>query len=1573
MRAKGGFARGVHLLAAAAVAAAAVVAMVSDRVEMGAISGRLIITETGAASPGSEVYLSGPIDTEGMSINRNRTSDDGGRFLFPKVPPGTYSLSVYSAAHGASGETVHVTANTTTRLQLGLTRDMPDLEAVDRLQVCTTRKPVEMTLAGYASPRAPRNRDRLEMRLLRFDLRNILASPKAWRHAQTLLRYEAEDEDRLEALDAMAAGSGRVVRSWTEDAKEEDVERHFSRPIGLGRLTPGLYVLDVRRGRDRVAFIRQVTDLAMVLKHTATSALAYLVRMPEAIPVEGAEVRLYRGRRPSASGVTNAQGVFQTRLAEGGGTLVAVAWHGPDAALTGVEGFGDERDGKLLTAFYTDRPIYRPGDTANYKVVVRDSSVNGRPAPKSGTSVRFRVIDPRGNTISEAASRTNEYGSAWGEVRLDPENATGYYSVEMLIGGERHAGEFEVTSYRKPEMLVQMEPVKRVFLSTEPAEFRIHARYMEGTPVSGGRVEFTASATDWLPDNEMEVDVGYGEVLVQSAIQLDTAGNGRVRVPRVYDGRPSTSTTSYILCSATAVDGAGRRATGTSRAEVDTGDWMLDLKSVRPKVGMDRKGWVQASAADRAGNPSAGVRLQVTAYHYRDYADTPYNQEPTAKPVWSATVTTGAEGYAWAKPPAPPAPPADGWYLVIDCTDTHGRRLQATKILGPDAANAERRGSEEQRGSYDYGLHFSKPRYRAGDVVRVQSGAGRNGSPGLWTVEGDDLHLYAPAVASGGRLTGSFRLPKEAAQGGARVSLSSFDGDRFAPTSHEIPSARTARRLMLDVAVVGQPSPGQPAKVSVQARDELGRPCAAELSLSVVDEGIHQLRKDKPSILEKTFADNRDTRVRTDYSGESLLLGGDGKSGGGEPLRKRLLDTAFWLPALRTDAEGRATARFVLPDNITKWRCTVIGHTLTGRYGHGLHWFVATKPVHVSLVGPRYLSTGDVGRIVATIRNGQPFEVDGRVDARPTGLALAGGGQRSLRIPARSSRDVPFDVTALQGGTATFDLALEAVGGGQTRADRVRLQLPVRATGSVATREVSVTATPGRAGAASFDVPDPAEAQVTLLVNPSAASVALASVTWLAGYPYGCTEQTSSKLIGACTAIRAKRDARPGRRTIANPLHLRMARSGLARLARMQHASGAWGWWEADGDDGWMTAYALYAIAQARRAGLTPGGGMLDDALRGARKIASRCDGATLSFLRMALAANGKPDLGVKWLATRSDLAAAPVGLASRALQVNASRSIVADHPMEAKLASLARRADGLAWFSEPPAKFQRTASMWSDVSTTALCLSALARSRSSAAVADEAAEWLLTRCRESRWPDTHETALAASALLEWVAARPAGRVGRCDVAVTVNGIRMPDVVMAAGYDLSAPRRITVPRALLRFGANALSVSLARGSRPVRCVLSARTRSDGPQGPVAPGLRVSKRTMLVTQVRDIDGRWVERNTPLPRQIPRGTRLRVLLTIGADRAYDRVLLEDAIPSVLEPMAPQSGGSWAGDATDVRDDRFAAFIDRIEPGVRTFTYEAVAQWPGRSAPARAIVGPMYGGLAPARSEAAAMEVR
>ncbi len=1564
MRADGRLARAFHLALASAMATAALVAMVSDRVEMGAISGRLIITETGAPSPGSEVFLHGPIDTEGMSINRYRTSDDSGRFLFPKVAPGVYSLSVYSEAHGASGETVHVMANSTTRLQLGLTRNMPDLEAVDRMQVCTTRKPVEVTLAGYASPRAPRNRDRLDMRLLRFDLRDILVGPRTWRHAQTLLRYEAEDADRLEALDAMAADCAKVVRSWTEDAKEEDVERHFSRPIGLGRLTPGLYVLDVRRGRDRVTFVRQVTDLAMVLKHTATSALAYLVRMPQATPVEGAEVRLYRGRRPAASGATNAQGVFQTRLAEGEGTLVAVAWHGADAALTGVEGFGDERDGKLLAAFYTDRPIYRPGDTANYKVVVRDSSVPGRPAPKSGTVVEFRVIDPRGNTVSEAGSRTNEFGSAWGAVRLDPESATGFYSVEMLIGGERHAGEFEVASYRKPEMLLQMEPVKSLFLSTEPAEFRVHARYMEGAPVSGGRVEYTAASTDWLPEDETEVDLSYGDVLVQSAIQLDTAGNGRVRVPREYDGTPVTSTTSYVLCSATVVDAAGRCATGTARAEVDTGDWALDLKSVRPKVGMDRKGWVQVAAADRAGNPSSGVRLHVAAYSYRVYADTPYNQEPTAKPVWSTSVTTGAEGYAWAKPPAPSA---DGWYLIADCTDTHGRRLQATRVLGPDAAD------EGQSGSYDYGLHFSKPRYRAGDLVQVQTGAGRSGSAGLWTVEGDDVQLYTPAVASSGRLGGSFRLPKEAAQGGARVSLSAFDGDRFAPTSQEIPSARAVRRLALDATVVGQPSPGQPAEIRIQARDELGRPCAAELSVSVVDEGIHQLRKDKPSILEKAFADSRESRVRTDYSGESLLLGGDGKSGGGDPLRKRLLDTAFWLPALRTDADGRATARFTLPDNITKWRCTVIGHTLTGRYGHSLRWFVATKPVHLSLVGPRYLSTGDAGRIIATVRNGQPFDVECRVDARLSGLALSGGAQRTIRVPARGSFDVPYDVTALQGGAATLDVAVDAVGGGEVRRDRVRLQVPVRATGAVFTREVAVAAAPGRAGSASFDVPDPASAQVTLIVNPSAASVALASVPWLAGYPYGCTEQTSSKLIGACAAIRARQSAQPGRRMAPDPVHLRMAKSGLARLARMQHASGAWGWWEADGDDGWMTAYALYAVAQARSVGLSTGGGMLDDALRGARKIASRCDGATLSFLRMALAANGKPDLGVKWLSTRNDLTATPVGLASRVLQVNALRSFDADHPMEAKLAAMAQRRGGLAWFSEPARRFQRTASMWSDVSATALCLSALARSRGGAAAADEAAEWLLVRCRESRWPDTHETALAASALLEWAAARPAGRNGPCTVAVTVNGARLPDVLMQAGSDLSAPRQVTVPRALLRQGANALTVSLERGSRPLRCILSARTRSEAPQGPAAPGLRVSKRTMLVTQVRDLDGRWVERNTPLPRQIPRGARLRVLLTVSADKAYDRVILEDAIPSVLEPMAPQSGGSWASDATDVRDDRFAVFIDRIEPGVRTFTYEAVAQWPGRSAPARAIVGPMYGGLAPARSEATAMEVR
>ena len=128
----------------------------------------------------------------------------------------------------------------------------------------------------------------------------------------------------------------------------------------------------------------------------------------------------------------------------------------------------------------------------------------------------------------------------------------------------------------------------------------------------------------------------------------------------------------------------------------------------------------------------------------------------------------------------------------------------------------------------------------------------------------------------------------------------------------------------------------------------------AEVSLGVVDEAIYSISPDYSGNIRKQFYGMRYNSVETHlsvsysfsgYAGEkpmdlaehkpSYQLA-DFKNEGdlAQPMiRKDFKDTAFWQPSAMTGADGRATVKFRLPDNLTTWRATARGVTSDTKVG----------------------------------------------------------------------------------------------------------------------------------------------------------------------------------------------------------------------------------------------------------------------------------------------------------------------------------------------------------------------------------------------------------------------------------------------------------------------------------------------------------------------------------------------------------------------------------------------------------------------------------------------------------------
>src|SRR5205823_319527 len=82
-------------------------------------------------------------------------------------------------------------------------------------------------------------------------------------------------------------------------------------------------------------------------------------------------------------------------------------------------------------------------------------------------------------------------------------------------------------------------------------------------------------------------------------------------------------------------------------------------------------------------------------------------------------------------------------------------------------------------------------------------------------------------------------------------------------------------------------------------------------------------------------------------------------------VRKNFKDTAFWSPAIMTDANGQAQVKIDLPDNLTTWRATVRAVTTNTLVGSAVERVIARKNLLVRLATPRFFTEGDLVTVSA--------------------------------------------------------------------------------------------------------------------------------------------------------------------------------------------------------------------------------------------------------------------------------------------------------------------------------------------------------------------------------------------------------------------------------------------------------------------------------------------------------------------------------------------------------------------------------------------------------------------------------
>ncbi|MCX6003811.1 MAG: MG2 domain-containing protein [Chloroflexi bacterium] len=147
-------------------------------------------------------------------------------------------------------------------------------------------------------------------------------------------------------------------------------------------------------------------------------------------------------------------------------------------------GFEDKASVSIEKSFLvfveTDKPIYKPGQTIQMRVLTLDSEL--KPVTEPAT---IEVLDDKGIKIFRTEVTTDEYGMAELELPISNEPNLGVWKINVITEKDKNELDVRVEEYVLPKYEVTVELSKEWFLVNEPIKGTIKAEYSFGKPVSG--------------------------------------------------------------------------------------------------------------------------------------------------------------------------------------------------------------------------------------------------------------------------------------------------------------------------------------------------------------------------------------------------------------------------------------------------------------------------------------------------------------------------------------------------------------------------------------------------------------------------------------------------------------------------------------------------------------------------------------------------------------------------------------------------------------------------------------------------------------------------------------------------------------------------------------------------------------------------------------------------------------------------------------------------------------------------------------------------------------------------------
>ncbi|MBQ4147877.1 MAG: hypothetical protein II593_07855, partial [Prevotella sp.] len=402
-------------------------------------------------------------------------------------------------------------------------------------------------------------------------------------------------------------GSHQVLIDKDYPAHEPFEE--FADSIWVEGMPAGVYLIDYITDNQRLDTIHNyfhVTDIALLMQPLPKRDVRLaVVNSTTGKPMPNAHVDILdKYDTKNSNPITSNCNQYSECVAKNTGTekkffaYTDTDWGYREQTLRNSFSYDGKIDGEQFFNLFTDRSIYRPGQTVHVAAIAVENTDGITTKAMANRAVELELVNAQGKVIANKKLGTDDYGTAHTQFVLPEKCLNGLYAV---MAGDDYVS-FRVEEYKRPTFYVEIEKPTTAYKKGETLTLTGKALGYNGVPVQGAKVSYQVRCSRvfyWWRDYKNN-DNGAGVYDGEATTGAD--GSFQMQVPLLLNSYGGRDDYYRFTVTAQVTDQGGESQQGECSIPLSSKERMINV-DIPQKVLRDSLKTITFNVVNAMGQP----------------------------------------------------------------------------------------------------------------------------------------------------------------------------------------------------------------------------------------------------------------------------------------------------------------------------------------------------------------------------------------------------------------------------------------------------------------------------------------------------------------------------------------------------------------------------------------------------------------------------------------------------------------------------------------------------------------------------------------------------------------------------------------------------------------------------------------------------------------------------------------------------------------------------------------------------------------------------------------------------------